>query len=375
MMGTGVRRGRRARVAVVTGSRAEYGLLRSSMLAIRRHPSLRLQTVVVGMHLVRRFGHTVDRILADGFRVDARVKMQRGDDNVLDQARGLSKGIAGMAAFFVAAKTDLVVVLGDRIEAMAGALAAVTTGRRLAHVHGGDVAPGDFDDALRHSITKLADVHLTATRQARARVIAMGEPAACVHWVGAPGLDDFRKRPARPWKAKRRSGRALIVQHAFGRSPDRERRTMTALLQAVERCGLARTIVYPNTDRGHAGILDAIEEHRQRSKNGSVEVVRSLDRGDYLRVLVAADVLVGNSSSGIIEAAAAGTPTVNVGNRQRGRERNGHSVIDVGESFDAVQKGIREALRARPLRPRTTIYGDGRAGPRIASILARLRLD
>ncbi|MEE9211172.1 MAG: UDP-N-acetylglucosamine 2-epimerase, partial [Phycisphaeraceae bacterium] len=169
------RRRRIRRVAVITGTRADYGLLRSTMAAIQTHRRLRLQVVVTGMHLLHKFGHTVDQIARDGWRVDARVKMQTGDDSPLDQAAGLSRGVLGIAKFLEQAKSEIVLVLGDRIEAMAGALAAVTTGRIVAHIHAGDVAPGDFDDSLRHAITKLAHVHLTATRCAARRVVRMGE--------------------------------------------------------------------------------------------------------------------------------------------------------------------------------------------------------
>ena len=165
---------RRRRVAVITGTRAEYGVLRSVMSTIADEPRLQLQTVVTGIHLLREFGHTVDTITRDGWRIDARVKMQEGSDEPLDQAVGLSRGVAGIARFLERARTDIVLVLGDRIEALAGALAAVTTGRVLAHIHGGDVAPGDFDDSQRHAITKLAHLHLAATRRSARRIIRMG---------------------------------------------------------------------------------------------------------------------------------------------------------------------------------------------------------
>lgn len=364
------------RIAVVTGTRAEYGLLSSVMEAIDRHRRLKLQTVVTGMHLLRKFGYTVDEIVRDGWHIDARVKMQKGDDGPLDQAEGLARGVSGIARFLEASDTDIVVVLGDRIEAMAGALAAVTTGRLLAHVHGGDIAPGDLDESLRHAITKLAHVHLTATQSARRRVIRMGEPADHVHFVGAPGLDRLVRLVPRGKPGKRRSGRALILQHPCGRKPDHERRVMRAVLDAVEETGLARTIIYPCSDRGHTGVIEAIQAHQRRQKRkGDVRVVRSLDRSEYLQTLAEADVLVGNSSSGIIEAASAGTPSVNIGPRQKGRERSGHSVIDAGESMESIREALSCALSKRPIMGKRTRYGDGLAGQRIAEVLADLPPD
>ena len=367
--------GRRRRVAVVTGTRAEYGLLRSALRAIDAHPRLRLQLVVAGMHLLKKFGRTVDEIAADGWQVDARVPMQAGRDDDLDQAVGLSRGLAGMARFFEEAATDVVVVLGDRVEAMAGALAGATTGCLVAHVHGGDVAPGDLDEGFRHAITKLAHLHLPATRQAAHRIIRLGERPEHVHVVGAPGLDRLlellgscgqRRHRKQPW--------ALVLQHPTGRSPQRERRTMACILRAVTDSRLRPVVIYPNSDRGHTGIIAAIEAAIGRG-NGSLRVERSLARDDYLRLLADVRVLVGNSSSGIIEAASAGTPVVNIGDRQAGRQRSGRSVIDCGEMRDQIRSAIAEALKRRPRIGTRTCYGDGGAGQRIAEVLARAEID
>ena len=366
---------RRRRVAVVTGTRAEYGLLGSPMRAIAGHPGLGLQLVVAGMHLLEKFGHTVDDITNDGWRIAVRVPMQFGDDQRLDQSKGLARGLAGMARFFVRAGTDVVVVLGDRIEAMAGALAGTTTGCVVAHIHGGDVAPGDLDEGLRHAITKLAHIHLAATGQAVRRIVRLGERPEHVHNVGAPGLDRLfevlgdraRSSPGKqPW--------ALVAQHPTGRSPQRERRTMSAILRAVADHRLRPVVIYPNSDRGHSGIIAAIQAAASRA-GADLRVERSLPRDDYLRLLADVPVLVGNSSSGIIEAASAGTPAVNVGDRQAGRQRNGRSVIDCGETRDQIQAAIGKALRRRPRLGGSSCYGQGGAGQRMADILARTRIN
>ncbi len=421
------RRRRATRVAVVTGTRAEYGLLTPVMRAISRRRELELGVIVTGMHLLKKFGRTVRQVEADGWPIVANVRMQQGDDGPLDQARGLSRGVAGVAEALHAWDADVVLVLGDRIEALAGALAGVTTGRIVAHIHGGDVAPGDVDDPQRHAITKLAHVHFAATKTSARRIIRMGEDPSRVHLVGAPGLDDLVDLALRPRAAnvaattplgqpgfslaagggtstrlvpsRKQTPRglkprgslqtaaeltqglgsdepyAVVMQHAYGRSAAVERRVTAMVLDAAAAAGLRRVIVFPNSDRGHTGVIDAIEAHLRRSPAGSVDVHRSLPRDAFLRALIGASLVIGNSSSGIIEAASAGTPSVNVGDRQRGREKAGRSVIDAAESPDAIRAAIGAALRLRPRTGGRTVYGDGRAGERVADVLAELRCD
>lgn len=366
------RKQRKKRIAVVTGTRAEYGVLASTLAAIKASRRLELQLVVTGIHLLRQFGHTVDQIRADGWSIDAQVKMQSGDDSEFDQSRGLGRGIEGIARFLIDADSDVVLVLGDRIEALAGALAGVTCGKIVAHVHGGDVAPGDFDDALRHSITKLAHLHFAATRDAADRIRKLGESNDRIFVVGAPGLDRLRQildtEDIEP-----DASRALIVHHASGRAGQIERRTMNAILAAVEAAGLSALVVYPNTDRGHRGIIEAIEGAKKRGQK--LRVARSLPRDRYLRELIQSRLLIGNSSSGIIEAATAGTAVVNIGPRQAGRLRGGRCIVDSGESRAAICAAIQKALKMRPKRGTSGPYGDGRSGAAIARMMERVELS
>jgi UDP-N-acetylglucosamine 2-epimerase (non-hydrolysing)/GDP/UDP-N,N'-diacetylbacillosamine 2-epimerase (hydrolysing) len=327
------------------------------------------------MHLIRKFGHTVDEIVRDGWPINARIRMQTGSDEPTDQAAGLSRGVLGIAKFLEKDKTDIVLVLGDRIEAMAGALAAVTTGRIVAHIHGGDIAPGDIDNSLRHAITKLAHIHLAATRDSRQRIIKMGEDPNHVHHVGAPGLDRLVELVRRTAPKRERTGLALILQHPCGRSAVYENRVMNAILRAVGDAGLGGTIIYPNSDRGHEGIIKAIEVFRHRHAGSTFHIARSLDRDTYLRKLIEANVLIGNSSSGIIEAATAGTPVVNIGPRQQGRQRAGRLIVDADESFTSIRDALGQALRKRPIIGAPTIYGDGGAGLRIAKILGATAIN
>jgi len=383
------------RIAVVTGSRAEYGLLRSTIAAIQSRRELSLQLYVTGMHLVPRFGHTIEDIVADGVPITARVPMQRGSDAATDTAMGLSRGIAGLARQFTRHQPDLVLVLGDRIEALAGALAAVTTGRFVGHIHGGDVATGDLDDSIRHSITKLAHMHFAATADSARRLRRLGEREDAIHLVGAPGLDELRPlvraatrpigpraaglaaRPQGPSSARpdTASPAALVVQHPIGRSATQEYRVARELLAGVREAGLARWIIGPSGDRGSTGILRAIAAHRRESGPGEVRVWPSLPRGEFLRAMLAARVLVGNSSCGVLEAPFLGVPSVNVGPRQQGRLCGGPSVIHAAESLEGLSRAMSRALATPRVAHTRGPYGDGRAGRRIAAILAVAMLD
>lgn len=347
----------------------------STLRAIDGHTRLKLDVIATGMHLLPQFGRTAREIISSGYSVAARIAMQRGDGGPLDQAAGLARGVRGIAQALDRLRPDIVLVVGDRIEALAGALAAVTTGRCVAHVHGGDVAAGDFDDAIRNAITKLAHVHFAATRQSALRIRRMGEEPRRIFRVGAPALDDLfsMMRAMHDGRRVARSGGALIVQHAYGRSEQQEERVMRAVLRAVCASGLRPWIIYPNTDRGHRGVIRAIESFAVSRAGRAARVDRSLPRAEFLRALLEADVLIGNSSSGIIEAPMAGTPSVNIGSRQRGRERGGSTVVDAAETYASIRSAIVRALTLR--RRAGRVYGDGKTGARIARILADIGID
>ncbi|MBN1513615.1 MAG: UDP-N-acetylglucosamine 2-epimerase, partial [Phycisphaerae bacterium] len=206
------------------------------------------------------------------------------------------------------------------------------------------------------------------------RIVRMGEAADRVYVVGAPGLDRlFELRREAP-RASARTGPVLVVQHPCGRSAEHERRVMTGILQSVAATGLDTVVLYPNSDRGHRGIVAAIRAERSRFGSGALRVAQSLPRDEYLRLLLSARVLVGNSSSGIVEAGAAGVPVVNIGRRQAGRLRAGSGVVDCAESVPAVRSALRRALRLRPRMLGVNPYGRGGAGRRIAAILGRVSL-
>jgi GDP/UDP-N,N'-diacetylbacillosamine 2-epimerase (hydrolysing) len=370
------------RVAVITGTRAEFGLLTPILRAMRAEKRLDPRLIATGMHLLPKFGRTLNDIRRAGWAIDAIVPMQTGRDAAGEEPIALARGIAGIARALDRLRADAVLVLGDRIEAFAGACAAAAGRRFVIHVHGGDRALGDLDDSLRNAITRLAHLHLVASRDAANRLKRMGEATWRIKLIGAPGLDDIpdtlagRRAMGSPGaKVRAANGSAppgpyaVIVQHPCGKGAAHDGRVMRSILSAVVASGLTGVILHPNSDPGHDGILGAIQAS---SADPRFRSVPSLPRPEYLQFVAGAAVLVGNSSSGIIESASLGVNAVNIGPRQQGRLKCGPGVIDCGESAAQIQCALRKALQLPRPRPRRSVYGNGTAGERAAQILASL---
>jgi len=347
-------------IAIVTGARAEYGLLESVIAAVAAHPRLTLQLIVTGTHLV------TDSVKDIRFPIAARVRMQanvqqKGSDPFSRAAdvQALARGVAGLGKAFAKLRPDIVVVLGDRIEAFAAATAGSVGGLRVAHLHGGDRAEGVADEAMRHAISKLAHLHFAATAQSRKRLVKMGEDPERVWNVGSPAIDALKDvQPADD------APTLIIMQHPIGGDDAQERQWMDATLRATAKYN--RLVMSPNHDPGRAGILTAIADH-------GVTPVDHLPRQRFLALLAGARAILGNSSAGLIEAAALRTPAVNVGTRQAGRERPG-SVIDAACNATAIRKALSAALAMDTARLRHP-YGKGDTGKRIAERLAALDLN
>ncbi len=341
-------------IAVVTGTRAEYGLLEPICRAIDLHPTLRLRLIVTGTHL--NTGSIADINLP----IVAKVTMQQRDRvGRTHDAAALGRGISGFTDAFTSLGPDFVVVLGDRIEAFAAASAASVMGLRVAHLHGGDRAEGVADEAMRHAITKLAHLHLPATPASARRIVRMGEPRDAVHVVGSPAIDDLDTiAPAHD------GPRILILQHPVGDDDDTERRRMAHTLAATAKHD--RLVFAPNHDPGRDGILRAIDD-------AGIEPVQHLPRRRFVSLLKAADAIVGNSSAGLIEAAACRSPAVNVGPRQNGREKP-NSVIDAPYTQTGIATALRRATQLDRKRFRHP-YGKGDTGRRVADLLAAIDLQ
>ena len=370
----------RRHICFVTGTRAEYGLMRSTLRAIADHPTLQLQLVATGMHLSRSRGRSLDEIRKDGWKVDAVVPWPEQRSSQTETARATGAALSGLAMGFAELNSDVVLVVGDRVEAFAAAAAAHIGGQLVAHVHGGDRALGLVDDSLRHTITKLAHIHFPATRQSARRIIRLGEDQWRVFQVGSPGLDDIRSTAASrdqitqafPGLVARRY--ALVVYHPETADENVEAGHARSLLQAINSAGVETVVnIHPNNDPGSNGITrtwDALETRQD------LYIRRNLSRPLFLGLLRDAALLAGNSSSGIIEAASFGTPVLDVGDRQKGRER-GENVIHSSMASTPLARAIRKIWnKGSPIRfSQPNIYGRGNSGRQIASALARIKID
>lgn len=352
------------RIAVVTGTRAEYGLLRPIMHGIERHDDLDLRTIVAGAHLLPP-SHTIEEVRGE-FTIDAEVPMQEPDATArVDDARALGRGITSMADLWARVEPDVVLVLGDRIEAFAAASSAAVAGIRVAHVHGGDRAEGVADESMRHAVSKLAHIHFPATGRSTERLIAMGEVPLSVHLVGSPAIDELDDMGALSDDeyAVIGSPHIVVLLHPTGEDEEEEWSRATSLLRLCSAAAPTLAL-YPNHDPGRAGIVTAIEESGAPNET-------HLERARFIGVLRRCRALVGNSSAGLIECAALGVPAINIGPRQAGREKP-RNVIDVPDwDLGEIDIAIEQACHAARAEPDDR-YGDGQCGQKVAAILATL---
>jgi len=367
------------RVCFVTGTRAEFGLMSSALEAIRRTRRLELQIIATGMHLDPRHGDGLSEIRNNGFRIDRTIPWPRAVD-AIDTAAATGRALGRLAHGFDEVSTDIVLIVGDRVEAFAAAAAGHIGGKVVAHVHGGDRAAGQVDDSLRHAITKLAHVHFPATAASAARILRLGEDRWRVHRAGAPGIDGIRQEAADPRQIREAVGPltrrrfALLVLHPAGTDDAGEYRRARLVAGAVASIPFSQlVIVHPNNDPGAAGIVRTWQELADDSR---LVIRRDLPRPIFLGLMRDAAVLVGNSSSGIIEAASFGTPVVDIGPRQRGRER-GANVVNVPYQRDAIRGALAKVWNDGWPRRFTgaNLYGGAGAGRKIADVLAGLRID
>jgi len=361
-------------ILVVTGTRAEYGLLRSTMDAIRVRKDLTLSVLVTGMHTLKAFGNTQALIKKDGYPVAATVSIKESDSHT----DALAKEIAGIGAYLERKRPDLVLVLGDRDEPLAAALAAAHLQIPIAHVHGGDRSGFVIDEFIRHSLTKFSHLHFAICKSSRNRILQIGEESWRVFNVGAPGFDEIlgtkliaRERLARELKLNPDRRWILVMQHPTISDSVDIRSQIRPLLEVLRNDypQHEKIIVYPNSDNG-SNIF--IAEIKKFSDLPNFHIFKNLSRDLFLAAQKHSDAIVGNSSSGIIESGALRTPSLTIGGRQRDRDR-GANVVEANYDASGIRKGLRYILSPvfkKTVQNSKSPYGAGGAGKKIAKLIA-----
>jgi len=371
------------RIAVVTTSRADYSHLYWPLRLLREHPDVELKLIVMASHLSPEFGATVSEIERDGFEIAARIECLLSSDSDVGMAKSIGVAVLSLADALGAMRPDLLLLIADRYEMLAPAAVALSLRIPIAHIEGGEVSEGAIDDAVRNALTKMAHIHFTSTEAARERVIAMGEEAWRVHRAGAPSLDHLRRstlltreevearcgidlRTNRAWAA------LLVAYHPVTLEQDTtvEASALFAALEQIAAQGDAQILFcYPNADAGSRRLIERTRACQEEHPRGKMFV--NLDAVTYWSLLRQVEAMVGNSSSGIMETASFAVPTVNVGLRQKGRER-ARNVLDAEPDPGAIVTRIVQArsvaFRAS-LEGMTNPYGDGRAAERIVEVL------
>ena len=370
-------------ILVITGTRAEYGILKPVLLSIKKHHNLNLKLLVTGMHLSHEFGFTVNDIKADGFNIDFSVDMLLSQDTNESMVKSLAIGILGIVDVLSISKPDIVLVCGDRNEAFAGAIAASYMAIPVAHLFGGDSAQGsNIDDCIRHSISKFSHIHLTMTEEHTKRLINMGEESWRIFQVGSPAIDTILSTHflasdiiAQKFGIKLNEPLVLLLQHPTTINNELSSTEIEQTINAIVDLKVQTVIIYPNSDPGGRDMIEVIKKYENIP---NIKIIKNIPHIEFLSLLSICDVLVGNSSSGIFEAPALKVPVVNIGIRQEGRGRT-NNIINVRQNREEIQMGIKKALFDKEfLNMANQIqnpFGDGHASEKIISALLNIDID
>jgi GDP/UDP-N,N'-diacetylbacillosamine 2-epimerase (hydrolysing) len=368
-------------IAVVTGTRAEYGYLKPLMQAIQKDNELRLLPLVTGMHLLTEFGNSY-KIVQQDFPTAKKIEMTLKGDRLRHMAEYLGSGINNFAQFFERNHPDLLIVLGDRSESFAAALAGLYLNIPIAHINGGDVSGTTIDESIRHAITKISHIHLVHTKANAQRVLRMGEEKKRIFITGALTIDTimhttlsskdeiFERYHLEPTKTT-----FLVVQHPITTLTDRGYSQLKELFRALDAVKEQTVLLYPNCDAGGKQFINLI---RTMEKKPYIHAFKNMPHEEYLSILKSVDLMIGNSSSGIIEAPSFHIPVINIGNRQQGRERSAN-ILDIAAEKDKIVRAIDFALHNKEFQNRIhrckNHFGTGTAAKKIIKILKHLTLD
>ena len=369
------------KICVVTGTRAEYGILRSVLKQIKQNKKLKLQLVVSGMHLSKKHGLSITEIENDGFFISRKIKMMPRGDTVFDMAKALGDGIKQYAESFKKIKPDICVILGDRDEALAAALAGSHMNIPIAHIHGGDKTQGCIDEYNRHAISKLSNIHFAATKKSMERILKMGENPKNVFNVGSPSIDEIKlgkistkKELEKKMKIKFTGKEIILLYHPVTTESNNSCREIKTITKVLNKIKVPIIAIAPNSDAGNKAIFNQIIELTK--KNNRVKMYKNLLRSDYLGLLNTCKILIGNSSSGIVEASYFDINVINLGIRQEGRER-GKKIIEIKEiSEKKIENAITKILNSNNnIINIKNKYGEGGASKKIVKILEEIKID
>ncbi len=367
------------KVCIVVNSRANYGRVKSVMRAVQDHPDLELQLILGASALLWRFGGVKDIIRRDGFEPQATVYTIVEGETPTTMAKSTGMAIMELATQFENIKPDVVLTVADRFETLATAVAACYMNIPLAHTQGGEVT-GSIDESVRHAITKMAHIHFPATKLAAEYLVRMGEDPETVHFTGCPAMDVVAETdltlPADIFERYKGVGAQLdpskpyivVLQHPVTTEYGSGFAQISETLQAVERIGMQTVWLWPNVDAGSDDISKGLRIYREQRQPQNMHFYKNFATEDYARLINGAACCIGNSSSSLREGAFLGVPAVNIGTRQQGRER-GPNIVDVGYNADEIEAAAHRQI-AHGKYERSSLFGDGKAGQRIAEILA-----
>jgi len=377
--------GTKRKICAVITARPSYSRVRTALQAIKEHPNLELQLVVAGSALLDRYGNAVNFIERDGFTVNEKVFMVLEGENKTAMAKTTGLGVMELANVFYNLEPDAVLTIADRFETIATSIAAAYQNIPLIHLQGGEVT-GNIDEKVRHANTKLADIHFVTSEDAKQRVIKMGEDEAYVFNTGCPSIDiaaqvaaaqeldfdPFKKYGGVGAEFSPSEDYIVVMQHPVTTEYSAAKADVLKTLRVVDDLKIPTFWFWPNVDAGADGTSNGIRSYREKENPKHIRFFKNMEPNDFLKLLLNSKCLVGNSSVGIRECSFLGVPVVNIGTRQNRRLR-GDNVIDVAYTETEIKRAINEQL-AKPKNSKSTIYGDGGSGKKIADILATVEL-
>ena len=373
------------KICAVITARPSYSRVKTALQAIKDHPALELQLVVAGSALLDRYGNAVDFIEKDGFTIDEKVFMVLEGENKTAMAKTTGLGVMELANVFYNLQPDAVITIADRFETIATSIAAAYQNIPLVHLQGGEVT-GNIDEKVRHANTKLADVHFVTSEDAKIRVERMGEDAAYVYNTGCPSIDiaaEVLESPKMKFNPIEKYGGVggafspeeeylVVMQHPVTTEYSAAKEDVLKTLRVVDALGIPTFWFWPNVDAGADGTSNGIRSYRENFNPNKIHFFKNMEPSDFLSLLLNSKCLIGNSSVGIRECSFLGVPVVNIGTRQNRRLR-GTNVIDVAYDEEAIKSAIESQL-ANPKNTKSTVYGNGDSGKKIADILATIVL-